>query len=60
MEKKKPIKLTKGQEFRRALTHVALQAQDRIESGKPVGPFEEAIRRAMNTRLERDPRFAWK
>ena len=57
---KKPIKLTKNQQFRKALTHVAMMAQDRVEARKPVGPFEEAIRRAMNARLERDPRFAWK
>ncbi len=56
----KPIKLTKGQKFRQALTHAAIQAQDQIENGRPVKAMQEALLRAVDRKLDENPRFAWR
>ena len=59
-KEKKPIRLTKSQQFRAKLTQIALVAQDRFENGRPLRPFEDAFQRAMEAKLEEDPRFAWR
>ena len=56
----KPLRLSKGQQLRQALTRVAIRAQDRVDRGLPIRAYEDAIRRAMNKKVEDDPRVAWR
>lgn len=60
MSKHKPRHLSNENKLRRAVTQVAIAATDRLEQGQAVRPMELAFARALDRKLVREPRFAWR
>ena len=57
---RKPLRLTRRQQFRKALTRVAITVEERLTRGKTVRELELALFRAVDRKLDSDPSFAWR